>query len=530
MTIDRNRAAGRPSQVGQMSGPRRAVIESVSPEVHGGRFAVKRVVGEQVDVAADVFGDGHDRVACDLLYRQESESDWRRVAMTPIGNDRWQARFVVEALGRYVYTIAAWVDHFETWRGDLKRRFKARQDLALHLKVGEQLIRAAVPRAPDTDAARLAQWADAVAVQADMRRAYELTRDEEIAALMRRHPAPELVSTCGTEFPVVVEPERARYSTWYELFPRSCSPTPMAHGTLRDCAARLPYVADMGFDVLYLPPIHPIGTSFRKGRNNATEAQPGDVGSPWAIGAAAGGHKSIHPDLGTMDDFRFLVQRAREHGIEIALDLAFQCTPDHPYVAQHEDWFLKRPDGSIQYAENPPKKYQDIYPFHFDGADWRGLWEELKSIVDFWIAEGVSIFRVDNPHTKAFGFWEWMIAEVRRSHPDTIFLAEAFTRPRVMHRLAKLGFSQSYTYFTWRNTKQELIAYFTELTQHESREYFRPNLWPNTPDILNEYLQFGGRPAFVTRLVLAATLGANYGIYGPAFELCEGQPREPGSE
>ena len=329
---------------------------------------------------------------------------------------------------------------------------------------------------------------------------------------------------------VTVDPVRARFSSWYELFPRSCGPSAAVHGTFTDCAARLPDIARMGFDVVYLPPIHPIGRTFRKGPNNALAAGPGDVGSPWAIGGPEGGHKAIHPELGSLEDFRRLLAHAREMDLEIALDIALQCSPDHPYVHEHPEWFRHRPDGTIRYAENPPKKYQDIYPFDFETDDWQALWAELKSIFVFWIEQGVRIFRVDNPHTKPFAFWEWLIHEIKQLHPEVIFLSEAFTRPSIMHRLAKLGFSQSYTYFTWRNTKQELTDYLLELTQHESREYFRPNLWPNTPDILPEFLQYGGRPAFMARAALAATLGANYGIYGPAFELLEHQAREPGSE
>jgi starch synthase (maltosyl-transferring) len=328
----------------------------------------------------------------------------------------------------------------------------------------------------------------------------------------------------------VVERDKARFSTWYEMFPRSCAPVPGQHGTLADCEARLPYIAQMGFDVLYLPPLHPIGTVHRKGRNNAVVAAAHDPGSPWAIGAAAGGHKAVHPQLGTLEDLRRLVTRAHEYGIEVALDIAFQCAPDHPYVQEHPEWFRWRPDGTVQYAENPPKKYEDIYPFDFDTPHWQALWEELKSVLDFWIEHGVRIFRVDNPHTKPLRFWEWLIGAVQATHPEVIFLAEAFTRPKIQYELAKRGFTQSYTYFAWRHTKEELSGYFTELTRTTVREYFRPNLWPNTPDILTEYLQHGGRPAFMIRLVLAATLGASYGIYGPAFELGEHLPREEGSE
>jgi starch synthase (maltosyl-transferring) len=329
---------------------------------------------------------------------------------------------------------------------------------------------------------------------------------------------------------VVVDRERARFSTWYEMFPSSCAPKPGRHGTFRDCEERLPYIAAMGFDVLYLPPIHPVGHTHRKGKNNSPAAGRQEPGSPWAIGSEEGGHKAVNPLLGTLADFRRLIEKAREHSIEIALDIAFNCSPDHPYVKEHPTWFRWRPDGTVQYAENPPKKYEDTYPFNFETEDWQELWEELKSIVLFWIKQGVRIFRVDNPHTKPFAFWQWLIDEVKRDYPDVILLSEAFTRPKIMHHLARLGFSQSYTYFAWRNTKWELTQYFTKLTQTDVREYFRPHLWPNTPDILTECLQSGGRPAFMTRLVLAATLGASYGIYGPAFELCENRAREPGSE
>jgi starch synthase (maltosyl-transferring) len=353
---------------------------------------------------------------------------------------------------------------------------------------------------------------------------------EETAALVARYPDRRSAAIYDKELSVVVDRARARFSTWYEMFPRSAAPQAGRHGTLRDCEERLPYIAEMGFDILYLPPIHPIGRTGRKGRNNSLDAAPGDVGSPWAIGAAEGGHKAIHPELGTLADFRRLLARARAHGLEIALDIAFQCSPDHPWVSEHPEWFRTRPDGSIQYAENPPKKYQDIFPLDFESEAWPALWEELRSVFEFWLNEGVRIFRVDNPHTKPFAFWEWVIEAIKLRHPETIFLSEAFTRPRIMHRLAKLGFTQSYTYFTWRNTKHEITEYATELAQGPGREYFRPNLWPNTPDILHATLQQGGRPAFSARVLLAGTLGANYGLYGPAFELHENVAREAGSE
>ncbi len=389
-------------------------------------------------------------------------------------------------------------------------------------------MEAASRRATETDAIRLRTYADIL--RAGGNEAIQQALSAELAELMYRHSERLFATSYEKQLQVIVDRERARFSTWYELFPRSCAPQPGRHGTFKDLEERLPYVASMHFDVLYLPPIHPIGRAYRKGKNNATTAQPGDPGSPWAIGGPEGGHKAIHPELGTLDDFRHLIRRAAEYGLEIAMDLAFQASPDHPYVKEHPEWFRQRPDGTIQYAENPPKKYQDIYPFDFESEHWRELWQELKSVVQFWIDQGVRIFRVDNPHTKPFAFWEWLIGEIKREHPETIFLSEAFTRPKVMYTLAKLGFTQSYNYFPWRNTKWELTQYFTELTQTEVREYFRPNLWPNTPDILPEYLQFGGPAAHMIRLILAATLGASYGIYGPVFELCENRPLAPGKE
>ncbi|MGB6451884.1 MAG: alpha-1,4-glucan--maltose-1-phosphate maltosyltransferase [Steroidobacteraceae bacterium] len=509
----------------------RVAIERIAPCVDHGRFPVKRVCGETVVVEADVFADGHDAVASALLYRPESQSDWQRVPMAPAGNDRSRAEFTVERLGRYEYTILAWVDPLATWRADLAKKHSAGQDVSVDLQRGMQLVRAAAARAGGEERRRLEEWALSLgAADATISDRVACAQADELHDLARRYPDPAQVSRHEPPLAVTVDRERARFSTWYEMFPRSAAAAPGAHGTLADCEARLAYVAEMGFDVLYLPPIHPIGITQRKGANGRTGASPGDPGSPWAIGSAAGGHKAIHPDLGTLEDFRRLLARAAELGIEVALDLAFQCSPYHPYVREHPEWFLERPDGTIQYAENPPKKYEDIYPFHFETPAWRELWRELASVVEFWIEQGVRIFRVDNPHTKPFAFWEWLIGEVRRRSPEVIFLAEAFTRPKVMHRLAKLGFTQSYTYFAWRNTRSELERYFRELGSAPSSEYLRPNLWPNTPDILTEYLQFGGRAAFMARLVLAATLGASYGLYGPAFELMEHEAREPGCE
>lgn len=502
---------------------RRIVIEDVKPEIDCGRFPIKLVIGEKVIVGADVFADSHDLLSCILMYRKEDGSRWTCVPMESLVNDRWQGSFVVTEIGSYRYTVQAWVDRFRSWRRDIVRKFEADQDVSADLLIGVEFIKEASRLASGADAERLRAWANALDSAQEPSEKILLAMNDDLAALMAEHPDRRFATTYDKELPVVVDREMARFSTWYEMFPRSC-------GTFEDCEARLPYIASMGFDVLYFPPIHPIGSTHRKGRNNAPVAAPDDPGSPWAIGSEDGGHKSIHPDLGTLEDFRQFVAKARDYGIEIALDMAFQSSPDHPYVKEHPEWFRWRPDGTLQYAENPPKKYEDIYPFDFETDQWQELWEELKSIVLFWIEQGVRIFRVDNPHTKPFRFWEWLTSEVKRDYPDVIFLAEAFTRPKVMDRLAKLGFTQSYTYFAWRNTKQELIQYFTELTQTDVREYYRPNLWQNTPDILTEYLQMGGRPAFMVRLVLAATLGASYGIYGPAFELFENRPREYGSE
>ena len=509
-------------------GRARAVIENVKPEIDCGRFPAKRTVGENMTVEADIFADGHDAVLAVLLYRKEGASTWMEATMQPLVNDRWRGTFEVNEVGNFYYTLRAWVDRFESWRRGFAKKVEAGQETALDLLAGAELVEQAAKNAAGEDSKSLIRFA--AMLRGDKPAAIQSGLDDALAGLMGKYSDRRWAVTYEKELRVNVERAKARFSAWYELFPRSFASTPGAHGTLRDCIDRLPYVAGMGFDVLYLPPIHPVGTSFRKGKNNTLAAGVDDVGSPWAIGAKEGGHKAIHPQLGSLADFKHLVAEAKKFDIEIALDIAFQCTPDHPYVTKHPEWFRKRPDGSIQYAENPPKKYQDIYPLDFECENWQELWNELKSVILFWCEQGVRIFRADNPHTKSFPFWEWVIGGVKKDYPDALFLAEAFTRPNVMYRLAKLGFSQSYTYFTWRNTKSELTQYFTELTQTDVSDFFRANLWPNTPDILAEYLQFGGRSAFMTRLVLAAMLGASYGIYGPAFELCENVPREPGSE
>lgn len=509
-------------------GRSRVIIEGVVPEIDGGRFAIKRIVGDEVVVEANIATDGHDAISCAVLYRKADDPAWSEAPMTALPNDRWRAAFTVDEMGRYAYTLQGWVDHFKTWVRDFAKRVNAGQDVTVDLLIGAALVEAAAERATPADAAVLAACAQALAGGGP--EASNQALSEELARLMALHAERSFATTYDRELTVVVDRERARFGAWYELFPRSCSAVPGHHGTFRDLEERLPYIAGMGFDVLYLPPIHPIGISFRKGPNNTTVAGPNDPGSPWAIGGPEGGHKAIHPELGTLEDFHHLVRRVADFGMELALDIAFQCAPEHPYVTEHPEWFRRRPDGSIQYAENPPKKYQDIYPFDFETEDWEALWLELKSVIQYWIDQGVRIFRVDNPHTKPFPFWEWLITEIKRDCPEAIFLAEAFTRPTVLYRLAKLGYTQSYNYFPWRNTKWELTQYFTEITQTEVKEYFGANLWPNTPDILTEYLQYGGRPAHMVRLILAATLGPSYGIYGPAFELFDNAPLAPGKE
>ncbi|HLT25696.1 MAG TPA: alpha-1,4-glucan--maltose-1-phosphate maltosyltransferase [Zeimonas sp.] len=514
-------------------GRARAVIDRVAPTVDGGRFAVKRVQGEALVVLADCFTDGHDTIRVLLRWRHEDERNWHESEMGPLGNDRWRGRLVAGEPGAYRYGVVAWVDPLATWRTEFARRDDP-DDQRLAARLGSALIAEAARRADGAERRMLGEWAKALEAAARDGAAIDALRslalDDARYQMALRFPDRRFETRWPIELPLKVDRPRAGFSSWYELFPRSTSPHPGRHGTLADCAARLDDIAALGFDIVYLPPIHPIGRLQRKGRNNALTAGPDDVGSPWAIGSSEGGHDAIHPQLGDFEDFDALVAKARSLDMEIALDIAFQCAPDHPWVEAHPQWFRRRPDGSVQYAENPPKKYQDIYPFDFETDDWTALWQALKGVFDFWIARGVRAFRVDNPHTKPFAFWEWVIGEIHRRHPDVLFLSEAFTRPAPMHRLAKLGFSQSYTYFAWRNTKEELTAYFEELAHGPGREYFRPNAWPNTPDILTEALQHGGRPAFVSRLVLAATLSANYGIYGPAYELMAHTAREPGSE
>lgn len=483
-------------------------------------------------VTADIFGDGHDEVKAQLLYRNTTNNEsgnWEAVPMEFLGNDRWRATFTPTAMGRYEYTIEGWVDHFYTWQKGLSKKFEANQDITVELQIGAQMLEETAAGSEEDTKNKLYAAAHELRHNHSKADAVAIATSEEVSGLMSNSHDRENVSTYEKVLQLDVERKKALFSAWYEFFPRSASQQAGMHGTFKDCERLLPRIAEMGFDTIYLPPIHPIGYAFRKGKNNNPSSEPGEPGSPWAIGAPEGGHDAILPALGTLDDFRSLVQQAKDHGIEIALDFAIQCSPDHPYVKEHPQWFKWRPDGTVQYAENPPKKYQDVLPVNFETEDWQNLWQELKRVLQHWIDQGVTIFRVDNPHTKAFAFWEWVIAELHKKHPEIIFLAEAFTRPRVMERLAKLGFTQSYTYYTWRNSAEELKEYMTELTQTELREYFRPNFWPNTPDINPVALQEGGEPTHITRLVMAATLSSNYGLYGPVYEFGIATP-VPGKE
>jgi len=509
--------------------PRRTVvIERLTPAVDCGRYPVKREVGGILEVEADIFKDGHDVLVAYLKYRRPGERAWRETPMRHVDNDRWAGAFTLEALGRHHYTIEALAEPFRSWLADLEKRHEGGQDLASALGEGVALIRAAAERATGDDRRALSRYADRIEHAVTPVEAVALAGEAELGALMARHIDRTESTWAERELEVVVDRERARFAAWYEFFPRSGVSVDRS-ATFKEAQAQLTRAAAMGFDVVYLPPIHPIGRAHRKGRNNSLVAAPGDPGSPWAIGSADGGFTAVYPDLGTLDDFDRFVEAAQRLGLEVALDFAIQCSPDHPWVREHPEWFFHRPDGSIKYAENPPKKYQDIYPLNFQCEDPRPLWEEMRRILEFWIGHGVHSFRVDNPHTKPVKFWEWLIRAVQDAHPEVIFLAEAFTRPKMMQVLAKAGFTQSYTYFTWRNDKQELIEYLTEITTPPVAEYFRGNLWPNTPDILHETLQRGGRPAFKTRLALAATFSSLYGIYS-GYELCENVAREPGSE
>ncbi|KAA6431548.1 DUF3416 domain-containing protein [Dyadobacter flavalbus] len=512
-------------------GIRRVIITNVTPQVEGGKYPAKRAIGENVLIAADIFGDGHDVVAASVIFRHENDEYWSDLPMKYVSNDCWEASWTPENTGFYEYRITGWIDHFTTWKKGLVKKYDAGQDVSVEILIGVELLEEAAELVSLEKKPDFTRWISELqdSKDKDIERAISLAISDEVANAMNSIRFTDRITVYDKTFRLEVERKKAAFSSWYELFPRSASATPDTHGTFKDVAKLLPRVARMGFDTLYFPPVHPIGEMKRKGKNNSLTPSETDPGSPWAIGNRLGGHKAIHPELGTVEDFEELVSQAKELGIEIAMDIAYQCAPDHPYVKEHPQWFKWRPDGTVQYAENPPKRYEDILPFDFETEDWQNLWEELKSVIDFWIEKGVRVFRIDNPHTKAFGFWEWMIREVRKKNPEVLFLAEAFTRPRVMERLAKIGFNQSYTYFTWRNSKYEIEKYMHELTKTDQQYYFRPNFWPNTPDILPHHLAVGGENAHITRFLLAATLSSNYGLYGPVYEFGINTPH-PGKE
>lgn len=513
----------------ESNGRRRVIITNVSPQVEGGQYPAKAVLNNNIIFSADIFLDGHDEIGASLLLKHRKERQWKEIPMTFITNDHWELKMKPDKLGFYQFQVQGWVDHFSSWKKGLLKKYEAGQDVSLDIRIGIEMLEQATTYSAAKDKSAISQAARELKAAGSTEEALQIATSDKLTTLMYRTREKELITVYPIIFELEVEREKAAFSSWYELFPRSASTEHGKHGTFKDVKRLLPRIAGMGFDTLYFPPIHPIGEQKRKGKNNSLTAGPNDPGSPWAIGSKVGGHKAIHPELGTLKDFQELIEAARNINIEIAMDIAFQCAPDHPYVKQHPQWFKWRPDGTVQYAENPPKKYEDILPFNFETEDWQNLWKELKSVLDYWIDKGISIFRIDNPHTKAFHFWEWAISEVRKKNPEVIFLAEAFTRPRVMERLAKAGFNQSYTYFTWRNTKKELEEYMTELTQTNMRHYFRPNFWPNTPDILPAHLVYGGENAHITRLILAATMSSNYGLYGPVYEFCVNTPH-PGKE
>ena len=495
------------------------LFEHVTPEIDAGRFYVKKTVGETLMVEADIFADGHDHVGGRVLYKHESEKEWLFVPMELINNDRWHASFNLPKTGFYQYKVAGWVDHTLTWHHGFLKKYQDGQQMSVELLIGANFLEAMLPSAGKPDQKLIKQDVALMRDESKYDLAINSVLSKDFHHFIDKYPNLEHATVSSRELKVYVDREKAGFSSWYCFFPRSASLTEGKHGTFKDCEVLLPRIAEMGFDVLYFPPVHPIGHNFRKGKNNTVNALPGDDGVPYAIGSEEGGHKDILKDLGTLSDFKHLIKEAASHGLEVAMDFAIQCSPDHPYVKQHPKWFKWRPDGTVQYAENPPKKYQDILPINFENDDWQNLWKELKSILDYWCEQGIRIFRVDNPHTKSFNFWEWCIAEVQKKYPGTIFLSEAFTKPKVMKELAKLGYTQSYTYYTWRNSKHELIEYITELTQSDMKDYFRPNFWPNTHDINPYSLQSGVESSFIARYFMAATLSSNYGIFGPVYEL-----------
>lgn len=507
----------------EIKGQARVIIENVQPQVDCGHYPAKYTVGESVSVTADIFGDGHDHIRAQVLYKKETSESWSTLEMKHRSNDNWGAAFQVTEKGFYFFTIRAWIDHFETWYDGFKKKAEAGLDLQVELMEGGALLKKIGKGDP-----YFQSLAGILADKNNYNQAINKVLSPAFAKIVHEHPLIEHETTFERDLKLIVEFKKANFSAWYELFPRSAS-LEGKHGTFKDVIRLLPRISTMGFDVLYLPPIHPIGKINRKGKNNNVRAEPGEPGSPWAIGSDEGGHKAIHSELGTLNDFKRLIAEAKKLNIDIAMDIAFQCAPDHPYVKSNPQWFRQRPDGSIQYAENPPKKYQDIYPFNFESEDWKNLWEELRSVFEYWIEQGIKIFRVDNPHTKPIRFWQWVIAEINKKHEDIIFLSEAFTRPKIMASLGKVGFTQSYTYFTWRVTKDEITEYMNELVAGSFRHFFRPNFWPNTPDILPFHLQHQRENVFILRLALAATLSSSYGMYGPVYEFYDNQP-VPGRE
>ena len=500
-----------------MLNQKRVVIDYVSPQLNCGDFFIKRVVNEIVNVDAHVLVDGHDIIAASVIYKHEKDRIWKEARMHHTVNDEWKSSFVVEKQGIYTYKVEGWVDYALNWQHGIGRKIEDNQKVTSELLEGVEYLKIIAKSATDIEKKYLKDLQEMFSNEKHCDKAITAAVSNDLHKIFVKYPEKKLANT-SKDYLVYVDRLKARFSTWYEFFPRSSSEKENQHGTFKDCERLLPKVAKMGFDTLYFPPVHPIGEVNRKGKNNTTEAIEGDVGSTWGIGSKDGGHKDLHPQLGSLKDFKSVIKKAKEHGIEIAMDYALQAAPDHPWVKEHPDWFKWRPDGTVQYAENPPKKYQDILPIYFESKDYQNLWKECLDILFYWINCGVHVFRVDNPHTKPYYFWNWIITEVKKKHPDVLFLAEAFTKPKVMHQLAKQGFTQSYTYFTWRNNKHELIEYMTELTQTEQREYMRPNFWPNTPDINPYHLQGANESKYLQRYALAATLSSNTGIYGPVFE------------
>ncbi|MGD1960590.1 MAG: alpha-1,4-glucan--maltose-1-phosphate maltosyltransferase [Fulvivirga sp.] len=503
----------------------RVVIENITPQVDGGLYPAKRTEGEIVKVTAAIFADGHDYLRACVKYKAPKKKSWQNSELRPLGNDDWLGTFVTEDIGLYTFRIEAWIDYFSNWRDGFKKKAAAGQRLEVELSEGAIFLKEIIKFANKADYETINHCIALFEDRGKYEEAHSAALSDSMAVLVQKYPLPVNV-TVSKELYIQSEFKRANFTSWYEFFPRSAAEKKGAHGTFKDCERLLPKVAEMGFDVLYFPPIHPIGEVNRKGKNNAVNAQLGECGSPWAIGSRLGGHKDIHPELGTLKDYKSLLKKAKDLGVDIALDIAFQCAPDHPYVKEHPEWFKWRPDGTVQYAENPPKKYQDILPINFECDDWKNLWDELLSVITYWIDQGVRVFRVDNPHTKPVPFWQWAINEVNKKYENIIFLSEAFTRPKVMASLAKVGYTQGYTYFTWRVIKEEIIAYMTELVEGNSRNYFRPNFWPNTPDILPYHLQYANENSFVARYALAATLSSNYGMYGPVYEHYDNTPVE----